>query len=643
MAKYGDILQGLQSQDVDVVRDAAFAAGEVRCVEAVTQLANLLTNANLGVQEAADKAIRKIGGTESVAAVIPLLRSDDAPQRNLSMDILRQIGCQDLDTLIQLLKDVDPDIRIFIADILGSTQNSVVVEPLCDALLNDSEVNVRYQAAVSLGELAQPKAARCLNQALADEEWVQFAVIEALMKVRDESSLTALIKTLDQSSDLVASMIVDALGEMGDIKAVGLLLKRLDASGTALRNKMVKAIVQLVGPNGHKLFSLGEKEKFGDYLLVALADDDVEIQDAVIQGFGFLGGSKAAHELLNLGETLDPLQDQDRIERIVQSLTAMGFQDVLVSALIEGPWKRSMIAVKVISALGQNGLAPLLQKYFWDKDRDLQREMAKAIAGIASSEADSFFIDILNRHSDGHILKLGLRFLGQKTKCAQAVSVFLKMLEHPYDDVKEAALEACVSLGSPEVLKHFRTMFQSSDPIHRLMAVYVFGRLGAKAHLKELTMALQDPVPDVRKIVIEALGPLCHEMDSILPLISSRLHDDNRDVRLAVIEALGCCGHRDVATLLHEFMHDADDWVRIRAMEALGSSQASQAIPALVPLVSDANKMVALKAVQVLGQIGGASAFRILMEIAAGDDLELRTAAEEALAQIQQKQDGGLS
>ena len=48
---------------------------------------------------------------------------------------------------------------------------------------------------------------------------VQFAVIESLAKIRDESSVSALIGALSKSSDLVASMIVDTLGEIGNIKA----------------------------------------------------------------------------------------------------------------------------------------------------------------------------------------------------------------------------------------------------------------------------------------------------------------------------------------------------------------------------------------------------------------------------------------
>ena len=230
MADCTEYLALLKSDDKEIVREGAFRAGEDNCVEAVSMLAELLQTNHLGIQEAADSSLRKIGGKETVQAVLPLLRSDDAPVRNLSMDILREVGSHDLAALIALVHDEDADIRIFVSDILGSTGNVLAVEPLCDALLKDPEVNVRYQAAVSLGELGMSEAAGCLNKAITDEEWVQYSVIEALTKIGHSSSVDALVKALDTASDLVASMIIDSLGEMGNVKAVTMLLKRIEES-----------------------------------------------------------------------------------------------------------------------------------------------------------------------------------------------------------------------------------------------------------------------------------------------------------------------------------------------------------------------------------------------------------------------------
>ena len=171
MGDHEELLNQLRSGDVELEREAAFAAGEGKVEEAVPLLARLVQSQNLGVQEAADRALRRIGGPAVVRAVAPLLRSDDPPSRNIAMDVMREVGDQDFPTLIDLLHDDDPDMRIFSSDILGSTGNLMAVSALCEALLKDPEVNVRYQAAVSLGALGRPEAAKCLNKALSDDEW----------------------------------------------------------------------------------------------------------------------------------------------------------------------------------------------------------------------------------------------------------------------------------------------------------------------------------------------------------------------------------------------------------------------------------------------------------------------------------------
>ena len=128
--------------------------------------------------------------------------------------------------------DDDPDLRIFIADILGYCRSHRHQSALLlgDALLKDPEVNVRYQAAVSLGNLAFPESVGDLCQAMHDEEWVQFAVVEALAKIKDPSAINALVQLLPQSSMLVSSAIIDALGGLGDIKTI---LRQFNSSETS--------------------------------------------------------------------------------------------------------------------------------------------------------------------------------------------------------------------------------------------------------------------------------------------------------------------------------------------------------------------------------------------------------------------------
>ncbi len=632
-----DLCQRLGGDDPDVLRDAAYEAGENGCVEAVALLAGLLCSHNLGVQEAADRALRKIGGKEVVDAVKPLLRSDDAPIRNASMDILRAVGSQDFPTLIELLHDADPDIRIFASDILGSTDSRLAVAPLCEALLKDHEVNVRYQAAVSLGELAFVDAAACLGKALGDEEWVQFAVIEALSKIRDAASVGALVKALDKSSDLVASMIVDALGEIGNIKAVTMLLKRMDASPEVLRNKIVKAVVRILGGKALTLLSAAERERFRTYLLAALLDDEEDVQDAAVSGLGTVGGEAAAAAVLEHAGRIDKDRHPERYEHAVTALRDMGLTEALGEALRHGGEGRRLAALDVLAGLPCPECAGLVMDAFADLPPGVRPVAAKALAAIAGEEATAFFMDLLGDDDEALLLE-AVSFLGDKLRLAQAGEAIFGLLGHPSDAVKEAALEACVAIDGEELDARFRELFASPEPMDRLMAVYALGKMGVRDHMDVIREALGDAVPDIRKIALEALADMCgHEAEG-LPLIVAGLSDENRDVRLAVVELLGGCDSDKIYPYLEQALSDPDDWVRIRAVEALGNRGEREAVGRLTELAGDASKLVALKAVETLGEIGGPEAFEALLQLASGDDPELVATAEAGLARLRDEQ-----
>lgn len=634
----------LDSDDMEIVREGAFRAGEEMCTDAVPKLAELLQTNHLGVQEAAESSLRKIGGKAAVQAVLPLLRSEDAPVRNLSMDILREIGGQDLQSLMTLMNDKDDDIRIFMTDILGSCDNVLAVSALCDALLKDPEVNVRYQAAVSLGSLGFQEAAECLNKAMLDDEWVQYAVIEALTKIKHSSSVDALVKALDRSSDLVASMIIDALGEMGNIKAVTMLLRRMDNSGTALRNKIVKAVVNILGGKSLTLLSVEEREKFREYLLAALKDEDEDIQDAAIRGLAFVGGEKASRSILALAEVLDPDQDTDRLRLMVETLAAIGLTEAVRDALTGDSQKAAAVAVETLSqalATGNGEVKSTLFNAFWGVDLYVQRQIIEVLDAIAEAGDEEFLMDILARHEDGTVVKVATHCLGERLHHAPAVERIFPLLQHPYDDVKEAALEALIAIGGPEVRDQFVELSGSPEPIDRLMATYALGKLGDPGNMEQVLSALSDEIPDIRKVAVEALAELCDESCGWIPHLVPMLKDENKDVRLAVIEAMGKNCESEFIPHLVEALDDPDDWVSIRAMDALGMYGAAEAVPKLIESLQSENRFVAMKAVEALGKIGGTAAFRALLDASDSDDYELVRAAEDAISRLKESEDVG--
>lgn len=628
------ILSLLAASDPESIREGAQLAGASRLAEAIPALAKHIASPNIGVQEAVDRALRKIGGPEVVHAVIPMLRSDDAPARNLSMDLLRALGSSDLDALYKLLHDDDPDMRIFAADILGSVGTVLAVAPLCRALLQDPEVNVRYQAAVSLGALAFPEAAPSLNKALEDEEWVQFSVIEALTKIRDESSVGAMFKALGNASDLVASTIVDALGEMGNIKAVPLLLKRLQSSPTPLCNKIVKAVVSIMGERSLSLLGAKDCERLRGYLAVALHDEDTDVQDAAVKGLAALGGEGVTGSILALAAKLDAETDAERLANAVAALTRLGNVPELELAILGDNEQAMQIALEVLLRVDEAKGVALTASIFWKQPRDTQRTMILELAERADRGYQDFFLDILDRHKDGNVLRGALLFLGKKGEPDVVLDTIIPLLSHPYDDVKEAALEACIALHTPAVEQHLKGMVKHHDPVQRMMGVYGLGYFDLAHSLSEMRDALNDESPDVRKVAVEAFGRECPVKEEHISLVEEKLNDENREVRMAVFDTLSLCSNDRFTASLLMGLDDEDPWVRVRCAERLGENKAHQAVEPLVRMLHDENHLIVLKAIEALGKIGGEAAFRALLPVLEHRDRDLQDAAEEAVNEI---------
>ncbi|MFP4672357.1 MAG: HEAT repeat domain-containing protein [Desulfohalobiaceae bacterium] len=638
MTECDAILKKLSSQDNYQLREFAFAAGEKRCMQAVPRLAELLCSENSGVQEAAELTLRKLGGTETVQALIPLLESEQAGIRNAAMDVLRDIGHQDLDSLVDLLQSQDQDLRIFAADILGYSASVMAVRPLCETLLKDSDPNVRYQAAVSLGILGQQEACKCLSKALKDQEWVQFAVVEGLKNIRDESCLQDLIDALGQSTDLVDSMIVEALGDMGHIKAVPLLLSRIDQGPLPLRNKIVQALVQLLGSRTLSLLDQAEQEKFLQYLLAAAQDEDEEVQDAAVLGLTHIGGERSSRVIFELCLYLDPEQEPDRLDWIVGCLQEIGYSHVLDSSLRSRDELVAGRAAKVLRGIKDPQAIQSLMLAFWDKDRDLQRDISKGLSRNAGEEAKPFFREVLRQHKDGKVLKNAIYFLGPRMQDEDSAAELLQFLEHRFHDVKEAALEACASLKSPLVSSRFKEFLQSAEPMQRVMGLYGLSQSQDPAFLQDVQQALGDQDPEVRKMALEAVAVLGGYQPQVLPVLVSVLDDSHPEVRLTLIRVLGLIQTQEAEEYLLTALQDPDDWVRIRALESLVNRGFNQ-VPRVVDLLQTPSQMVRIKTIEALGQIGGDEAFQALLPLLDQEDPEIQSTVESALSRISQGRD----
>jgi HEAT repeat protein len=188
----GSLIRGLREADSETRRISAKALSAFP--EAVHALAGSLElERTKSVREVMLTSLALIGTPEAVAVLLPCLRSDDAHLRNEAIEVLKQLPTTLAPMMESLLKDQDPDVRIFAVNVLESLRHPRVVEWLLDVIENDSHVNVCATALDLLSEVGDESCISSLLRAqerFSNEPYLQFAVRTALDRIEQSKEST---------------------------------------------------------------------------------------------------------------------------------------------------------------------------------------------------------------------------------------------------------------------------------------------------------------------------------------------------------------------------------------------------------------------------------------------------------------------
>jgi HEAT repeat protein len=169
---------------------AARAAGQV-AGGVVALAAALPRETDPRVREAMFTSLIRIGSTQSVNAILPLLRSDDASLRTGALDALRAMPGAVREHLPRLLSDPDTDVRILSCELARGLSNEDATRLLCELLTREIELNVCAAAIEVLTEVGGPQAlpalARCQAR-LADTPFLVFAIKTATDRILSQST-----------------------------------------------------------------------------------------------------------------------------------------------------------------------------------------------------------------------------------------------------------------------------------------------------------------------------------------------------------------------------------------------------------------------------------------------------------------------
>ncbi len=180
---------GLTSASADVRWAAARdAAGHADAVPVLT--AALARESDARVREAIFTALARIATPETVEAVLPYIRSDDAGLRTGALDALRAMPELARPHLGELLADPDSDVRLLACDLARTMSGPDAPKLLCTLIEGEPQANVCAAAVEVLAEIgdagAVPSLARCAARFPGDP-FLAFAIQAASDQLRRQT------------------------------------------------------------------------------------------------------------------------------------------------------------------------------------------------------------------------------------------------------------------------------------------------------------------------------------------------------------------------------------------------------------------------------------------------------------------------
>ena len=139
------------------------------------------------VRDALFTSITRIGTSESVELLLPLLRSDDAALRTGALDSMRAMKGVAWPYMPSLLRDPNSDVRLLACELARDQPGKESARVLCELLESEPEPNVSASAIEVLAEIGGPEAVpvleRCL-QRFGGVSFLEFAIRTTIERIR---------------------------------------------------------------------------------------------------------------------------------------------------------------------------------------------------------------------------------------------------------------------------------------------------------------------------------------------------------------------------------------------------------------------------------------------------------------------------
>ncbi len=638
MNDFESIKARLYDADPYIRRDACETIAESRTCDFIDDLVAVLSDDNPGVKEAALNALISIGGENVARAIAPLIKTDDASLRNISIEILTQVGREGLDVIESLLGDQDDDVVKFGVDILAAIRDGKAFGML-SRLVSHSNPNIRASVAICLGRIRAEGSVDILLKALKDkEEWVRFSAIEALGLLRSGNALEPLLDIVDMETGLTAEAAIEALSKIASTSDSTLILSKIEKLLKKGRILNVEAIVELIekaeSPGSDFIPTKEFKDVYFNFFSKALEDNDKSVQLSALRGFSFLRVTDALAKILNFSNSLNEIDDDTESIIIGAVVSVIGhgrLPKIFKEELKRAGSKNIKIIVKALGEMRSEEAVPLLKELIDTVSKHELREVVSALKEIGSMDSVAVLFNAL-QSSDGHTRSIAAKALASLAGELAVCNLFKMLRAEQYKDVMESVTDSLALIPSDAVKKGFCELLYDGKEHLREMGARGLGLIGDEEAVGYLREATADKSPNVRKVVYKSMARL--GIPYTIDIILEGLNDPDDDVKLSVLKALGGWGGEKIKTVLIEVLKDKNIWVRYQAVLLLGEFSEDDTEGVIIDLLIKDAAPIKAAAAKTLAKMGSKKALGTLENFLDHPDPAVREAVYNAIGTI---------
>ncbi|MBF0525451.1 MAG: HEAT repeat domain-containing protein [Deltaproteobacteria bacterium] len=636
---------------VDIYREIA----DLGIPEANSIILEGLADSSARVRSLVAEILLEIADEGIIENLIEKLRDETPGIRSQVMTILSKLCLMALNQLEAALSDADPDIRIFVANILG---NAGLIEalPALKRALGDVEENVRYAAVEAIGRIGAVEAIQLLLDILGDE-WARYPAVESLGLLGAREAVPYLLEIFE-ADEWVRHVVIEALGNIGDPGQIDFLLQQLTSDNEMILQAAFTSLAKIEQkqPSGilDRIQEMGIDAE--EIITSSLMTHEPDVRISAIWSLGLIGQERHLSLLLELLSELD----EDVREAARRALVGFGSRQI-DAILLQYPKQEPEVQKILLDILGEIGdkKAISLVSEALERGNDAMREAAAKTLAVFK---DRSVVDLLIPHLNdpNSSVRSACAYTLGTLRAVKATRYLMPLLEDVYQDVREAASEALGRIGTGEVARHAAPLLKHSRMEVRQAAVQclglimghrvdsylmdalgnadrgvrrfsanILGKRKVTLALKPLTMALLDEDWQVRKSAVSALGSL-GDPSSVDPLIDS-LRDENIWVRYSAAIALGRIGQAKARRPLRRCLKEDIGPVKIAAISALQSLKEPDMILLLDYLSNDPDEEVRKVVAETLAAYRNvAESYRILEIMKQDHHPKVRQAARQA-------------